>query len=126
MAACWKKSGDPAGRNFLDRLWRAARSRARLLASGRGRSEQHLQREQHKDGRSLSAHVESSAGRSSGDVLLAPGEANLGEQSVVNVSRVFTVNKQDLGGRIGALDPERAREVISGLGLLLEPRDIEV
>lgn len=61
-----------------------------------------------------------------GNVLLAPGEANLEEQSVVNISQVFTVNKQDLSGRIGALDPERVREVISGLDFLLEPRDVEV
>lgn len=58
-----------------------------------------------------------------GNVLLAPGEANLSEQSVVNVSQVFTVDKGDLQHRIGTLDRERVREIVDGLRLLLEPRE---
>jgi mRNA interferase MazF len=60
-----------------------------------------------------------------GNVLLAPGEANLTEQSVINVSQVFTVSKRDLTGKIGSLGRERMREVLSGITLLLEPRDTE-
>lgn len=61
-----------------------------------------------------------------GNVLLAPGEAGLGEQSVVNVSQVFTVNKRDLSEKIGSLAEEQVRTVLNGLDLVLEPREIEV
>lgn len=60
-----------------------------------------------------------------GNVLLVPGEANLRQQSVVNVSQVFTVNKRDLVEQIGPLDEERVREIVSGINLLLEPREVE-
>jgi mRNA interferase MazF len=61
--------------------------------------------------------------RDPGNVLLAPGEANLSGQSVINVSQVFTVDKGDLQHRIGTLDRERVREIVDGLRLLLEPRE---
>ncbi|CAN5127597.1 type II toxin-antitoxin system PemK/MazF family toxin [soil metagenome] len=60
-----------------------------------------------------------------GNLLLGPGEANLPEQSVINVSQVFTVNKQDLVDKLGSLSGERVRELISGIDLLLEPREVE-
>lgn len=60
-----------------------------------------------------------------GNALLAPGEADLVEQSVVNVSQIFTVNKRDLVEKVGSLAGERVREVISGINLLLEPRNVE-
>jgi mRNA interferase MazF len=60
-----------------------------------------------------------------GNVLLVPGEANLAEQSVVNISQVFTVSKRDLVEKIGSLDRERMREVLAGLRLLIEPRSVE-
>ena len=41
--------------------------------------------------------------RAPGNVLLEGGEANLPKQSVVNVSQIFTVDKGDLGDRIGTL-----------------------
>jgi mRNA interferase MazF len=59
-----------------------------------------------------------------GNVLLEKGEANLPKQSVVNVSKVFTVDKRDLGEKIGALSYGRVREVLDGIHLLIEPRDI--
>lgn len=58
-----------------------------------------------------------------GNVLLAPGEGDLSEQSVVNVSQIFTVDKGDLRRRIGVLSRQRVREIVGGLELLLEPRD---
>jgi mRNA interferase MazF len=61
--------------------------------------------------------------RDPGNVLLVPGEANLPEQSVVNVSQILTVDKRRLGNRIGALSGERVREVVSAIELLLEPND---
>lgn len=60
-----------------------------------------------------------------GNVFLFPGEANLGEQSVVNVSQVFTVGKGDLVQRVGSLTSERVRAVLEGVDLVLKPREIE-
>lgn len=57
-----------------------------------------------------------------GNVPLAKGEANLPKASVVNVSQVFTVDKDELHKRIGQLSKERLHEVLAGLDLLLSPR----
>jgi len=57
-----------------------------------------------------------------GNVLLVPGEADLPEQSVVNVSQILTIDKSQLRERIGTLSDERTREVLQGINLLLEPR----
>ena len=59
-----------------------------------------------------------------GNVLLEVGEAHLPKASVVNVSQVFTVDKSQLVEKIGALSPHRVRQILDGLRLLLEPRDI--
>jgi mRNA interferase MazF len=40
----------------------------------------------------------------------------------VNVSQVFTADKRDLDQRLGHLGPERVREVVAGVRLVLEPR----
>jgi len=60
-----------------------------------------------------------------GNVLLGKGEANLPKTSVVNISQIFTVNKEDLKEKIGTLSPERMHEVLMGIRLLTEPRDID-
>jgi mRNA interferase MazF len=60
-----------------------------------------------------------------GNVLLNPGEANLPKQSVVNISQIFTVDKTQLGEKIGTLSPQRVREILHGIRLLTEPRDPE-
>ena len=60
-----------------------------------------------------------------GNVLLEKGEANLPQPSVVNVSQIFTVDKGSLVERIGALSRRRVRQILDGVSLLLEPRDIE-
>ncbi len=59
-----------------------------------------------------------------GNVLLEAGEANLPKQSVVNVSQIVTVDKARLGERIGTLSDHRVRQILDGLRLLLEPREI--
>lgn len=59
-----------------------------------------------------------------GNVLLKKGEANLKKESVVNVSQIVTVDKADLEEKIGTLSLTRTREVIAGLKLLLEPKEI--
>ncbi len=61
--------------------------------------------------------------RDPGNVLLERGEANLPRRSVVNVSQVITVDKEDLLESIGSLSQNRLREVLDGLYLLLEPRE---
>lgn len=60
-----------------------------------------------------------------GNVLLEKGEANLPKQSVVNVSRVFTVDKSQLDEYIGTLTSRRVREVLNGIKLVIEPREAE-
>lgn len=59
-----------------------------------------------------------------GNVPLQKGEANLKKDSVVNISQLVTVDKADLGERIGRLSAARVREIISGIRLLLEPREL--
>jgi len=59
-----------------------------------------------------------------GNVLLDSGEAGLPKRSVVNVSQVFTVDKSDLHGKMGTLSSRRMRQVLDGMYLLLEPRDL--
>ena len=60
-----------------------------------------------------------------GNVLLDKGEANLPKKSVVNISQIFAVNKSDLSGKIGSLGRERFNQVLEGIKLLTEPREIE-
>lgn len=60
-----------------------------------------------------------------GNVLLDAGEANLPKQSVVNVSQIFTVDKSQLNEYIGALSAARIRQILAGMRLVTEPRDIE-
>ena len=59
-----------------------------------------------------------------GNVLLKPEEAGLPKQSVANVSRIFTVDKRQLGEKIGTLDALRVREILEGIQLVLEPREL--
>ncbi len=58
-------------------------------------------------------------------MLLDAGEANLPKQSVVVVSQVFTVDKATLAEYIGALSARRVRQILDGLALLTEPRELE-
>lgn len=60
-----------------------------------------------------------------GNVLLESGEANLLEQSVVNVSQVFTVNKSQLEEKIGTVSEARICQIINGVQLVIEPREVE-
>ncbi len=62
-------------------------------------------------------------GQDPGNVLLEAGEADLPSPSVVNISQVITVDKEDLIERIGTLSPARVSDVLHGLYLLLEPRE---
>jgi len=54
---------------------------------------------------------------------LENGEANLPKQSVVNVSQLSTVDKRDLGEKIGTLSSRRVRQILDGIRMLTEPRN---
>jgi mRNA interferase MazF len=60
-----------------------------------------------------------------GNVLLEKGEASLPVQSVVNVSQIFTVDKRNLGEKIGSLSRRRIRQILDGVRLVIEPRDLD-
>ncbi len=59
-----------------------------------------------------------------GNVLLEKNEANLSEPSVVNVSQIYTIDKDMLDNKLGTLDKGRVRQILEGLYLMLEPRYI--
>ena len=59
-----------------------------------------------------------------GNVLLNKGEANLPRKSVVNISQIFTVNKSDLVEKIGQVSTKRIMEILDGIKLLIEPREV--
>ncbi len=61
---------------------------------------------------------------SPGNVLLNKGEANLSKKSVVNISQIYTVNKADLSEKIGKLTKKKLQEVLNGINLLIEPREV--
>ena len=60
-----------------------------------------------------------------GNVLLEEGEANLPRQSVVMVTQIFTLDKRDLGDWIGSLSPWRVRQILEGIHLVMEPRNLD-
>ena len=60
-----------------------------------------------------------------GNVLLKKDEANLPKASVINISQIFTVDKNDLTEKIGSLSKTRINQILEGIQLLTEPRDIE-
>lgn len=59
-----------------------------------------------------------------GNVLLKKGEANLPKKSIVNISQIYTVNKSDLVEKIGKVSAKRFYEILEGVKLLTEPREI--
>jgi len=61
----------------------------------------------------------------SGNVLLEKSEANLAKTSVVNVSQILTVDKSQLGEYIGTLAKKRVYQILDGVQLFLEPRDLD-
>ena len=60
-----------------------------------------------------------------GNVLLRKGEGGLKKDSVVNISQVITVDKTDLIEKIGTLSQSRIKQIVEGLKLLIEPREVE-
>ena len=60
-----------------------------------------------------------------GNVLLEPGEGGLAKASVVNVSQMFTVDKDSLAEFCGTLSARRVAQVIQGIVLLLQPTEVD-
>ena len=56
-----------------------------------------------------------------GNIRLPRGEAGLPSASVVNVTQIATVDRADLGDRLGRLNPTRLVEVWNGVRLVLAP-----
>lgn len=63
--------------------------------------------------------------RSPGNVTLNKGEANLSKKSVVNITQIFTVNKSDLSEKIGTLSKQQINQILEGIRLLTEPKEID-
>ncbi len=59
-----------------------------------------------------------------GNVVLKKGEANLPKKSVVNITQIYTVNKTDLTQKIGSVSNNRITEILQGLRLVTEPREL--
>lgn len=68
-------------------------------------------------------HLTSNLTRASspGNVLLAKGEANLPKRSVVNITQITTVYREQLVEKIGTLSAGRTGEVLAGVHLLFRP-----
>lgn len=60
-----------------------------------------------------------------GNILLKKGEANLPKKSVINISQIFTVNKSDLSDKIGTLSKNRILQILQGIKLLTEIREVD-
>jgi mRNA interferase MazF len=60
-----------------------------------------------------------------GNVLLEKEEANLPKESVVLVSQIFTVDKLQLGELIGTLSERRVKQIIEGISLMTEIRNLD-
>lgn len=60
-----------------------------------------------------------------GNVALNSGEAGLTKASIVQVSQLLTLDKSQLSDYIGVLSKNRVRQILDGLRLLTEPREVE-
>ena len=60
-----------------------------------------------------------------GNVLLNEGETELPKQSVIVVSQVLTIDKSELIDKIGTLSKKRIDEILEGIKLLTEPREVD-
>ncbi len=59
-----------------------------------------------------------------GNILLRKGEAGLPRASVVNVTQIMTLDKSDLKEKIGRVSGKRIREILEGVRLATEPREV--
>ena len=59
-----------------------------------------------------------------GNVLPNKGEGNLPKDSVINITQLVTVDKSDLVEKIGSLSPKKINQIVEGVKLLLEPKEV--
>jgi mRNA interferase MazF len=59
-----------------------------------------------------------------GNVLLKKGEGGLKKESVINISQIITIDKADLVEKIGRLSSSRIKQIVDGVKLLVEPREL--
>ncbi len=59
-----------------------------------------------------------------GNVALEKGEGDLTRPSVAVVSQIFTVDKAQLQEYIGTLPARRVRQILDGLRLITEPKEV--
>lgn len=60
-----------------------------------------------------------------GNVLLDKKQSKLPKDSVVNVSQVFTVDKDRLEEYVGTVSTRKITEILNGINLVLELRESE-
>ncbi len=60
-----------------------------------------------------------------GNVPLETGEAGLSKPSVVNVTQIFTVDREYFSEPIGVVPRERLEGVLAGIRFVIEPRDVD-
>lgn len=60
-----------------------------------------------------------------GNVPLEAGEAGLPKASVVNVTQVFTVDREYFSEPIGVVSRARLESVLAGIRFVIEPRDVD-
>ena len=63
-------------------------------------------------------------GKAAGHVLLNKGEAQLPKPSVVVVSQTAAIDRSLLREKIGTLSKSRIDEVVAGIKLMIEPREL--
>jgi mRNA interferase MazF len=59
-----------------------------------------------------------------GNVLLEAGLGGLSKTSVVNITQIFTVDKNDLKEYMGTVPQQKTNQIISGINILLQPMEI--
>jgi mRNA interferase MazF len=59
-----------------------------------------------------------------GNVRLAKEEGGLPNLSIVNVTQIVTLDKSDLTHKVGTISRARVREILDGVRLVTEPRDL--
>lgn len=62
--------------------------------------------------------------KSPGNILLKKGEGNLTKDSIVNISQIETIDKILLSEKIGVLPSSKVQQIIEGVKLIIEPREI--
>lgn len=60
-----------------------------------------------------------------GNVALGAGAAGLPKASVVNVTQIFTVDREYFSEPVGAVSAECLERVLAGVRFVIEPRDVD-